>query len=69
MTKEPFDQDTQTRYYEEMFEAGREKSWIGGYAGWAWRCDTGEKIADETDDYGVAGRDAAAVIRSFYDEM
>ena len=68
-TKEPFDQDTQTRYYEEMFEAGREKSWIGGYAGWAWRCDTGEKIADETDDYGVAGRDAAAVIRSFYDEM
>ena len=68
-TREPFDLDTQTRYYEEMLNAGREASWIGGYAGWAWSCDTGEKLADGTDDYGVAGRDAAAVIRSFYDKI
>jgi len=61
--------EEQRRYYEVMFEKGKERSWLNGYACWDWTSVYLYEPAPSVNmGYGVYGKPAANVIKSFYEK-
>ncbi|MFD1956083.1 1,4-beta-xylanase [Paenibacillus thailandensis] len=62
--------DEQRRYYEAMFKHANRRPWVRGFGLWDWAALLyGEEKATSDDGYGVYGKPAEAVIKSFYQSI
>ncbi|MEW4431434.1 1,4-beta-xylanase [Paenibacillus pabuli] len=62
--------EEQERFYEAMFRHASQREWVRGFGLWDWSANLyQEKNALTDDGYGVYGKPAERVIRSFYERL
>ncbi|WP_202113245.1 glycoside hydrolase family 113 [Paenibacillus sp. MMS18-CY102] len=61
------DESVQRRYFETMFDRCNARDWVGGFMLWDWPALLyAEHAASGNDDYCMFGKEAEAVVRSYY---
>ncbi|WP_440897712.1 glycoside hydrolase family 113 [Amphibacillus sp. Q70] len=57
----------QADYYQVMFEQTKRRSWVGGFGLWDWQTYLhDESEVEQNDDYGVYGKPAEQIIKTYY---